>query len=166
MAITAYGRALLRRGIRAFHELRQSIKDIELLSEPMAGDVQIGCPEAIACGLLLAILDRFSFQHPRVVLSVSAHNMPLQFRMLRDRNVDFLIGGLPNPLRTMIWMWRSFTGIGRSLCPEQRTGGQVVARSNLPSWLMSHGYWRTRAFSVRSSRKLFNRSVWPARSSG
>ena len=60
VAITAYGRALLRRGIGAFHELRQSIKDIELLSDPMAGDVQIGCPEAIACGLLLAILDRFS----------------------------------------------------------------------------------------------------------
>jgi len=99
VAITAYGRALLRRGIGAFHELRQSIKDIELLSDPMAGDVQIGCPEAIACGLLLAILDRFSCQHPRVVLSVySANNMPLQFRMLRDRNVDFLIGGLPKPV--------------------------------------------------------------------
>jgi DNA-binding transcriptional LysR family regulator len=99
VAITAYGRALLRRGIGAFHELRQSIKDIELLSDPMAGDVQIGCPEAIACGLLLAILDRFSCQHPRVVLSVyAANNMPLQFRMLRDRNVDFLIGGLPKPV--------------------------------------------------------------------
>ncbi len=35
--ITPYGRALLRRGIGAFHELRQSIKDIELLSDPMAG---------------------------------------------------------------------------------------------------------------------------------
>ena len=66
MEITPYGRALLRRGIGAFHELRQSIKDIELLSDPMAGDVQTGCPEAIACGLLLAILDRFSRQHPRV----------------------------------------------------------------------------------------------------
>ena len=50
-------------------------------------------------GSLLAILDRFSCQHPRVVLSVySANNMPLQFRMLRDRNVDFLIGGLPKPV--------------------------------------------------------------------
>jgi DNA-binding transcriptional LysR family regulator len=97
--ITPYGRALLRRGIGAFHELRQSIKDIELLSDPMAGDVQIGCPEAIACGLLLAILDRFSRQNPRVVVSVhAANNMSLQFRLLRDRNVDFLIGGLPKPV--------------------------------------------------------------------
>ena len=30
-------------------------KDIELLSDPMGGDIQIGCPEAMACGLLLAI---------------------------------------------------------------------------------------------------------------
>jgi DNA-binding transcriptional LysR family regulator len=97
--ITPYGRALLRRGIGAFHELRQSVKDIELLSDPMAGDVQVGCPEAIACGLLLAILNRFSRQNPRVALSVhAANNMPLQFRLLRDRNVDFLIGGLAKPV--------------------------------------------------------------------
>ena len=58
--VTAYGRALVRRGIGAFDELRQGIKDIELLSDPMAGEVQIGCPQAIACGLLQGILARFS----------------------------------------------------------------------------------------------------------
>jgi DNA-binding transcriptional LysR family regulator len=97
--VTPYGRALLRRGIGAFHELRQSIKDIELLSDPMGGDIQIGCPEAIACGLLLTISDRFSGRHPRVLLSVhAANNMQLQFQLLRDRNVDFLIGGLTKPV--------------------------------------------------------------------
>ncbi len=97
--VTPYGRALLRRGIGAFHELRQSIKDIELLSDPMGGEIQIGCPEAIACGLLLAISDRFSGRHPRVLLSVhAANNMQLQFQLLRDRNVDFLIGGLTKPV--------------------------------------------------------------------
>jgi DNA-binding transcriptional LysR family regulator len=97
--ITPYGRELLSGAIGAFHELRQSIKDIELLTDPMAGDVQIGCPEAIACGLLVAISERFSRQHPRVVLSVhAANNMQAHFRLLRDRNVDFLIGGLPKPI--------------------------------------------------------------------
>jgi DNA-binding transcriptional LysR family regulator len=97
--ITTYGSVLLRRGIGAFHELRQSVKDIELLSDPMAGEVQIGCPEAIACGLLLPIIDQFSRQYPRVVLGVNAaNNMSLQFRLLRDGKVDFLIGGLPKPV--------------------------------------------------------------------
>jgi DNA-binding transcriptional LysR family regulator len=97
--VTAYGRALVRRGVGAFDELRQGIKDLELLSDPMAGEVQIGSPEAIACGLLLAILDRFSREYPRVALSVnSANNMHLQFPLLRDRKVDFLIGGLTKPV--------------------------------------------------------------------
>src|SRR4029077_13881501 len=97
--ITPYGRALLRRGIGAFHELRQGIKDIELLSDPMAGEVQIGCPQAIACGLLQGILARFSREYPRVVLSVyAADNMHLEFPLLRDRKVDFLIGGLTKPV--------------------------------------------------------------------
>ncbi len=93
--ITAYGRALLRRGIGAFHELRQSIKDIEFLSDPTAGEVRVGCPEAVASGLLLTILERFSIQYPRVLLEVyEANNMPLQFQLLRDRHVDFLLGGI------------------------------------------------------------------------
>ena len=97
--VTAYGRALVRRGIEAFDELRQGIKDLELLSDPMAGEVQIGCPEAIACGLLQAILARFSRDYPRVVLSVyAANNMQLQFPLLRHRKVDFLIGGLTKPV--------------------------------------------------------------------
>ena len=40
---TAYGQALLRRGAAAFDELRQGINEIELLSDPTAGEVNIGC---------------------------------------------------------------------------------------------------------------------------
>ena len=53
---TAYGRALLRRGMGAFDELRQGIKDIESLADPTAGEVRVGCPEAIATGLMLATI--------------------------------------------------------------------------------------------------------------
>src|SRR5262245_36649195 len=38
---TAYGRALLRRGLAAFDELRQGVKDIEFLSDPTIGEVRI-----------------------------------------------------------------------------------------------------------------------------
>ena len=56
VALTDYGRALLNRGIGAFDELRQGIKDIEFLADPTAGEIRVGCPEALACGLLLAVL--------------------------------------------------------------------------------------------------------------
>ena len=83
---TAYGRALLRRGMGAFDELRQGIRDIESLADPTAGEVRVGCPEAIAAGLMLAVIARFSRQHPRVLVSVTAaNNMSHEFRLLRDR---------------------------------------------------------------------------------
>jgi len=95
---TAYGRALLRRGMGAFDELRQGIKDIESLADPMVGEVRVGCPEAIAAGLLSAVIDRFSRGHPRATVSVTpADSMAPEFRPLRDREVDFLVGRIPTP---------------------------------------------------------------------
>jgi len=97
---TAYGRALLRRSLGAFDELRQGIKDIEQLSDPASGEVRVGCPEAIAAGLMLEAITQFSKLHPRVLVNVTAaNNMSNEFRLLRDRNVDFLVGALPQPFR-------------------------------------------------------------------
>jgi DNA-binding transcriptional LysR family regulator len=59
---TAYDRALLRRGMGAFEELRQGIKDIESISDPTIGEVRVGCPEAIAAGLMLAAITNRTVQ--------------------------------------------------------------------------------------------------------
>src|ERR1022692_3669256 len=45
---TPYGVVLLRRGAAAFDELRQGVVEIERLSDPTTGEVNIGCPESIA----------------------------------------------------------------------------------------------------------------------
>ena len=92
---TAYGRALLRRSMGAFDELRQSIKDMEVLADPTVGEVRIGCPEAIAAGLLVKVLDQFSSQYPRVKVRVSnADNMSHELWQVRERQVDLLLGGV------------------------------------------------------------------------
>lgn len=93
--LTAYGRALFKRGMGAFDELRQGIKDIEFLGDPTTGEVRIGCPEAIASGLLVSILGQFSSLYPRVSVRVSAaDNMPQEFWRVRDRQVDLLLGAV------------------------------------------------------------------------
>ena len=93
---TAYGRALLKRSMGAFDELRQGIKDMEFLADPRVGEVRIGCPEAIASGLLVKVLDQFSSQYPRVKVRVSsADNMMNELWQVRDRQVDLLFGGVP-----------------------------------------------------------------------
>jgi DNA-binding transcriptional LysR family regulator len=92
---TVYGRALLKRSMGAFDELRQGIKDMEFLADPTIGEVRIGCPEAIASGLLVKVLDHFSSQYPRVKVNVStADNMSHELWQVRDRQVDFLLGGV------------------------------------------------------------------------
>src|SRR5262245_2748313 len=37
---TAYGRALIKRGIAVFDELRQGMRDIEFLTDPTAGELR------------------------------------------------------------------------------------------------------------------------------
>jgi len=43
---TPYGRALIRRSVAAFDELRQGVKDIEFLADPTTGEVRIATPIA------------------------------------------------------------------------------------------------------------------------
>jgi DNA-binding transcriptional LysR family regulator len=91
--LTSYGRALVRRAMGAFDELRQGVKDIEGLADPTVGEVRIGCPEAIAAGLLPAVADSFSRRFPRVVVSVkAADDLAPEFRPLRERSVDLVLG--------------------------------------------------------------------------
>ena len=69
---TMYGRALLNHGLAAFDALRQGVKEIEFLADPTVGELRIGCPEWIAAGLLPAIIDRLSQQHPQLVFYVES----------------------------------------------------------------------------------------------
>jgi DNA-binding transcriptional LysR family regulator len=96
--VTTYGRALLNRGQAAFNELTQGIKDIEVLADPAVGQIRVGCPEAIACGVLLAVLARFSLEYPSVSVNVYAADNLHEIQLLRDRKVDFIIGATPNSL--------------------------------------------------------------------
>ena len=93
---TPYGRALVMRSMGAFDELRQGVKDIETLSDPAIGEVRVGCPEAIAAGLLAAVIERFSKDYPRATIIVNpADNVSQEYGQLRDRRVDCLVGRIP-----------------------------------------------------------------------
>jgi DNA-binding transcriptional LysR family regulator len=90
---TPYGRVLIRRSIAIFDELKQAAQELEFLADPTVGELRIGSSEPMAAGLLPAIINRFSRQYPRVVLTVvQAVFATTQYRELRDRNVDMLFG--------------------------------------------------------------------------
>ncbi len=90
---TIYAKALLRRGHVIFDELRQGIREVEFLADPTIGEVWVGCTESLAAGFLPAIIDRVSRLYPRVVIHVvHADSATLEFRELRDRKIDLMIG--------------------------------------------------------------------------
>jgi len=96
---TIYGEALLRHGAEAFDALKEGLREIECLADPESGKISIGCPESLAAGLLPAIIDRFSQSHPYVVFHiVEANSATLEFRELRERNVDLMLGRLSNTM--------------------------------------------------------------------
>ena len=92
---TSYGQALLKRGLAAFDELRQGVKDIEFLADPTLGEVRIGTTEAMAVGLLPVVINRLYRQYPRLAFhAASAASGTALYRELRERNVDFILGRL------------------------------------------------------------------------
>ena len=95
---TAYGRALVRRGLAIFDELKLGVEELAFLSDPTAGELRIGSTESIAAGLLPAVIERFSREYPRVHLDVAQAVMStLHYRELRERNIDLLLGRIPTP---------------------------------------------------------------------
>jgi DNA-binding transcriptional LysR family regulator len=64
--LTIYGRALLKRGLAAFDELKQGMRDIEFLADPTVGEVRIGCPESLAGALLPPLVRQFCLEYPRI----------------------------------------------------------------------------------------------------
>src|SRR6266436_5020777 len=79
---TIYGAALLKRGAIVFDELRESVKDIEFLADPTAGEVRIGCHPFLAPTFITAVIDRFSQRYPRIVFRLVATQAEILYREL------------------------------------------------------------------------------------
>jgi DNA-binding transcriptional LysR family regulator len=93
---TMYAHALLKRGHVAFDELRQGIRDLEFLADPTVGEVRIASQELLTAGLLPEAIDRMSRRYPRIVVRVVQLNPALlEFRELRERNVDLAVARIP-----------------------------------------------------------------------
>src|ERR1700730_17666078 len=122
---TVYGRALLKRSVAVFDELQQSVRDIESLGDPNAGEVRIGCTEPMAAGFVAAVIDRLSRQYPQLVFQLELGTTPAQqFHVLRERKCD------PGVAR----MWTQT--LQRQVCVEVLFDDQVfVVAGQRNKWL-------------------------------
>jgi DNA-binding transcriptional LysR family regulator len=96
---TLYGQALLKHGTAVFDELRQSVQEIEFLTDPTIGELRIGCTDATAAGLLPIIISRLHHRYPRLAFqAVQAPSGAALYRELRERNVELILGRITIPL--------------------------------------------------------------------
>src|SRR5215211_225633 len=94
---TVYGRALLDRGVAAFDELKQAVKQIEFLVDPTAGELRIGASIAMAAGFISAVTDRLSRLHPKITFHVLSADSATTYRALQERKVDLVIVHIFHP---------------------------------------------------------------------
>jgi DNA-binding transcriptional LysR family regulator len=96
---TIYADMLLKRGNVILDELSQGLRDIEFLASRGTGEVRVGTNEFLA-GFLSAAVERVGRSHPGIsVRHVNALAGNLEFRELRDRNVDFMLANVTEPVK-------------------------------------------------------------------
>jgi DNA-binding transcriptional LysR family regulator len=88
---TQYGRAIIKRGVAVFDELRQGIKDVEFLADPTAGELRLACAESMAAGLVFATIERLNQRYPHAAFHVVAGGGPPLLTEVENRNVEFAI---------------------------------------------------------------------------
>jgi DNA-binding transcriptional LysR family regulator len=85
---TQYGDAIIRRGVAVFDELRAGVKDIEFLADPTAGELRVACPEAIASGPVVAVINRLTRRHPRIVFHIMTGTARAIHRAVIERTAE------------------------------------------------------------------------------
>jgi len=88
---TRYGRAIIKRSLAVFDELKQGIKEIEFLSDPTVGEISIGSTEPLSAGFASRVIDRLSTQHPLMSFQVVQGDPAALLRYLEEREVEIVL---------------------------------------------------------------------------
>ena len=88
---TAYGRALIDGGAAMFDDLRQTVKNIELLADPEAGEIRVGATPPLTASFVSSVANRLARRLPRIVFHLVAMSTDKIYNELGERNLDLLI---------------------------------------------------------------------------
>jgi DNA-binding transcriptional LysR family regulator len=89
---TPYGRALLKRSIAIFDDLKTSVDEIKFMADPTSGELRIGSTEPLLAGPAAAVMERLWRQYPRINFRVvEADSATLLSRDLPERRIELAI---------------------------------------------------------------------------
>jgi len=95
---TEYGRALLDGSTAVFDNLRQTMKNIEFLTNPTVGNVRVGCNPFLAASFVSAAVRRVGQQHQGITFHLETGYAVELSTHLDERNVDLLITRPTQPI--------------------------------------------------------------------
>jgi DNA-binding transcriptional LysR family regulator len=129
---TPYGRALMKRGVAIFDELRQGVQDISFLTDPTAGEVRAGGSETMVSAVFSPVVRRLLGQHPRMTFLIDIGDFRVLSRELDARRIDVVISRLYGPPSRSIRSKFS-SRIRWSSLPDRTIRWPAVAGSSCPS---------------------------------
>jgi DNA-binding transcriptional LysR family regulator len=94
---TPYGRALVKRGVAMFDELRQGVHEIASLTDPTVGEIRMGGSEHTISAIYSPVIHRLSNQYPRMSFHVSVGDLRTTLRELDARHIDFVVSRMYSP---------------------------------------------------------------------
>jgi DNA-binding transcriptional LysR family regulator len=95
---TPYGLALQKRSVAIFNDLRQSVQDIDFLSDPTTGEIRIGTTDPVSVAIVSPCIDRLSRMYRRMGFHVVAGDTASLYRHVMERNVELAICRMLGPL--------------------------------------------------------------------
>jgi DNA-binding transcriptional LysR family regulator len=90
--LTSYGRALLKRSIAIFDDLKTTVDEIKFMADPTSGELRIGSTEPLLAGLGVAVMELLWRQYPRINFRViQEDSATLLNRDLPERRIELAI---------------------------------------------------------------------------
>ena len=94
---TPYGRALIKRGVAMFDELRQGVQDIASLTDPTVGEIRMGGSEHTISAIYSPVVQQLSRQYPRMLFHIVVGDLQTMSRELDARRIDFVVSRMYSP---------------------------------------------------------------------
>jgi DNA-binding transcriptional LysR family regulator len=96
---TEHGRALLTRGRAELDELNNAVREMEVLSDPKAGELRIAANEVALSGVVGTVINRLYERFPGIVFEiVPAYTHAAQIHELEQGHVELVIGQMGQPV--------------------------------------------------------------------
>jgi DNA-binding transcriptional LysR family regulator len=95
---TPYGLALKKRSVAIFNDLRQSVQDVDFLTDPTTGEIRIGTTDPISVAIVSPCTNRLSRKYRRMGFHVIAADTATLYREVMERNVELAICRMLGPL--------------------------------------------------------------------